>query len=198
MAFSDLAPNQMVNENDASTGGFAVIGAKNQPNECYTKARALATYSLNASNMSGYADNQLVPKSAWSSSAIVFTPYSYNGTIRSVSTGPSFQFTFQITIDVYGAPAWNQIVAGSSTVTISQSTSGTNGVTNVQYVSGTLYQCNTVQGIVSNTVNASVTFCNIRVTDGTTQHTHTFAVPVTFTPTEIGNGVVKTVSVNVT
>jgi AraC-like DNA-binding protein len=69
MAFSDLASNQMVNENDASTGGFTAIGAKNPATQCYTKTQALAAYNLNASNMSAYAGNQLVPKSVWVSGA---------------------------------------------------------------------------------------------------------------------------------
>jgi hypothetical protein len=128
----------------------------------------------------------------------VFSPYSYTGEIQSVSTGPSFQFTFQMRINTSGAPSWNQIIGGSSSISITQGTSGTNGVTNVLFVGGTIYQCNSVQGIVSNTVNATITLCNIRVSDGSTQHTHTFAVPVTFTPTEIGNGAIKSVSVNVT
>ena len=125
-----------------------------------------------------------------------FTPYSYSGTIRSVSAGPSFQFKFEITIDVFGAPAWNAITGG--TVTINQGSSNTNGITNIMHVSGTLYQCQTVVNVVSNTVNASVTLCNIGVSNGSTTHTHTFAVPVTFTPTEIGIGASKSVTVNVT
>lgn len=72
MAWNDLQPNQMVNGNDATTGGFVQIGPTNAANECYTKARALATYQLNASNMASFADNQLVPKNIWASGVIVF------------------------------------------------------------------------------------------------------------------------------
>jgi hypothetical protein len=70
MAFSDLQPNQMVNGNDAATSGFIQIGPTNAGNECYTKARALATYQLNPAGFAPYSDNQLVPKSAWASGAV--------------------------------------------------------------------------------------------------------------------------------
>ncbi|HEY6143748.1 MAG TPA: hypothetical protein VIV55_10090 [Flavobacterium sp.] len=73
MAFADLQPNQMVDENNASTGGFSAIGAKNPANQCYTKAQALAAYSLDASLMSAYTNNQLVPKSVWNSGIITGT-----------------------------------------------------------------------------------------------------------------------------
>lgn len=67
MAFSDLQPNQMVDENAASTGGFTAIGPKLSPaNRCYTKAEALAAYQLNAAAMDSFASNELVPKSVWS------------------------------------------------------------------------------------------------------------------------------------
>lgn len=66
MAFNDLAPNQMVDENNASTGGFVSIGPKNPGNQMYTKQQALSAYSLVASPyMDSYASNQLVPKSVW-------------------------------------------------------------------------------------------------------------------------------------
>jgi uncharacterized delta-60 repeat protein len=65
MAFADLQPNQMVDEANASTGGFTAIGAKNPANQCYTKSQALTAYNLDAVSMGSYANNQLVPKSVW-------------------------------------------------------------------------------------------------------------------------------------
>lgn len=70
MAFADLQPNQMVDENNAATGGFTSIGPKNPATQCYSKAQALAAYNLSASAMNGYADNQLVPKEVWVTGAI--------------------------------------------------------------------------------------------------------------------------------
>ncbi len=137
-----------------------------------------------------------LPPTTTTTTTAVFTPFSYTGEVQSVSTGPAFQFTFQLRIDVSGAPAWNQIVGG--TVTINQGTSGTNGITNILHVSGNIYQCNTTQGIVSNAGNATITLCGIGVSNGSTTHTHQFVVPITYTPTEIGNGVIKSVTVNVT
>jgi hypothetical protein len=87
MAFADLASNQMVDENNASTGGFTAIGPKNPGNQCYTKAQALAAYQLNASLMNDYADNRLVPKGVWGPASIAVYHYyvsSYSQTASSI------------------------------------------------------------------------------------------------------------------
>jgi hypothetical protein len=88
MAFADLAANQMVDENNASTGGFVSIGPKNPGNQCYTKAQALAAYSLSAANMSGYANNQLVPKSAWATGVVSY-PFNFINTSSNSVTPPA-------------------------------------------------------------------------------------------------------------
>ena len=67
MAFSSLAANQMVSEADAATGGFTLNSGQSHgsSNQCMTKSAALTKYNINASAMSSYANNQLVPKSTW-------------------------------------------------------------------------------------------------------------------------------------
>ena len=67
MAWSGLLGNQMVTFTDAQGGGFALKAGQSAvtSNQCMTKDAALAKYNLNATNMSSYASNQLVPKSAW-------------------------------------------------------------------------------------------------------------------------------------
>lgn len=72
MAWSSLASNQMVSFTDAQGGGFALQSGQSNvnSNQCMTKSEALAKYVLNASNMSSYASNQLVPKSTWVSGVV--------------------------------------------------------------------------------------------------------------------------------
>lgn len=68
MAWGDLASNQMVTFTDAQTSSF-VLNSGQSPvtsNECMTKSQALTKYNIDASAMSAYASNQLVPKSVWS------------------------------------------------------------------------------------------------------------------------------------
>ena len=67
MAFSSLTSNQMVSEADAATAGFTLNSGQSHgsSNQCMTKSAALTKYNIDASAMSSYANNQLVPRSAW-------------------------------------------------------------------------------------------------------------------------------------
>ena len=67
MAWNDLANNQMVSEADAATAGFTLNSGQSHgsSNQCMTKSAALTKYNINASAMSSYANNQLVPKGSW-------------------------------------------------------------------------------------------------------------------------------------
>lgn len=75
MAWNDVASGQMVSYFDASTSGIPLLSGQSHfttlpaANQCMTKANMQAKYNLNASNLTTYASNQLVPKSAWASSA---------------------------------------------------------------------------------------------------------------------------------
>ena len=83
MSWSGLASNQMVTFTDAQTSPF-MLNAGQFPvtsNECMTKLQALTKYNLDASAMSAYANNQLVPKSVWQSAV--------SGLIFSVALGNS-------------------------------------------------------------------------------------------------------------
>lgn len=77
MAWADLASNQMVSFTDAQSGGFSLNSGQSQTtsNQCMTKSDALTKYNLNASLMSSFANNQLVPKSTWASAAVVAYHY---------------------------------------------------------------------------------------------------------------------------
>lgn len=91
MAFSNLASNQMVSFTEAQSSGFSLNVNQSQEtsNKCMTKDETLAKYNLNASLMSTYSSNQLVPKSVWGSGADTTPPtvstitwrtdYDYNG-----------------------------------------------------------------------------------------------------------------------
>ena len=61
------ASNQMVTFTQAQSLGFALKAGQSHvtSNQCMTKSDALAKYNIDASAMSSYANNQLVPRSAW-------------------------------------------------------------------------------------------------------------------------------------
>ena len=70
------ASNQMVTFTQAQSLGFSLKSGQSHvtSNQCMTKSDALAKYNV---TISGYADNQLVPKSAWVS-VVVGIPFSTN------------------------------------------------------------------------------------------------------------------------
>ena len=63
MAWEDLANNQMVSFTDAQTSGFSLKSGQSHvtSNQCMTRLDIVTKYNV---SISGYADNQLVPKSA--------------------------------------------------------------------------------------------------------------------------------------
>jgi hypothetical protein len=65
MAWIDLANNQIPNYTDLSTSGLTLKSGQAHlaSTECPTKAQLNAKYSLNASLLTSFSDNQLVPKS---------------------------------------------------------------------------------------------------------------------------------------
>lgn len=60
-------PNQMVSFTEAQSLGFSLKSGQSHvtSNQCMTKSEALAKYNVDASAMSSYANNQLVPRSVW-------------------------------------------------------------------------------------------------------------------------------------
>lgn len=71
MPWSNLASNQMVSFTDAQTSGIVLKPGQSQvtSNQCMTKAEIIAKYYV---TISGYSDNQLVPKSAWNGNVFIF------------------------------------------------------------------------------------------------------------------------------
>ena len=69
------ASNQMVTFTQAQSLGFALKSGQSHvtSNQCMTKSDALAKYNVDADAMSSYADNQLVPRSAWVSAIVSFS-----------------------------------------------------------------------------------------------------------------------------
>jgi hypothetical protein len=63
MPWNDLASNQMVSFTDAQTSGFTLKSGQSHvtSNQCMTRLDIVTKYNV---SISGYADNQLVPKSA--------------------------------------------------------------------------------------------------------------------------------------
>jgi hypothetical protein len=64
MPWNDLASNQMVSFIDAQTSGFPLKSGQSHvtSNQCMTKSEILTKYNV---TISGYDDNQLVPKNGW-------------------------------------------------------------------------------------------------------------------------------------
>lgn len=64
MAWNDLLANQIVSYTDVQGGGFTLNSGytSTTSNRCMTKTNALEKYNLNATNLSAYSSNQLVPK----------------------------------------------------------------------------------------------------------------------------------------
>lgn len=79
MSWSALANNQMVNQDDAQSSPFSLNSGQSHGSGqlCFTKAMALTKYNLDASAMSAYASNQLVPKQVWASGSVTPTPVGY-------------------------------------------------------------------------------------------------------------------------
>lgn len=67
MAWGDLTNSQMVSFTDAQGSGFALQSGQSSvtSNQCMTKSEVLAKYVINASTISSYSSNQLVPKGLW-------------------------------------------------------------------------------------------------------------------------------------
>ncbi|MDI6034841.1 fibronectin type III domain-containing protein [Flavobacterium sp. LB2P84] len=86
------ASNHMVSFTAAQSLGFSLNSGQSNvtSNQCMTKSEALAKYNLNASSMSSYASNQLVPRSVWVNALTYYTfnfiggpGYSYGGSCGS-------------------------------------------------------------------------------------------------------------------
>lgn len=92
------ASNQMVTFTQAQSLGFTLNSGQSHTtsNKCMTKNDALVKYNLDASAMSSYASNQLVPKSAWVNALTYYTYQISSGgcsdpveTINLYSSSPS-------------------------------------------------------------------------------------------------------------
>jgi hypothetical protein len=117
MSWSGLASNQMVTFTDAQTSPFTLNSGQSSvtSNECMTKSQALTKYNLDASAMSAYANNQLVPKSVWVSGVTYtqifgwkYNPCSSDATIYEGSDGLYYTDTtgtlLNATIYIYAGP----------------------------------------------------------------------------------------------
>jgi hypothetical protein len=81
MAWIDLASNQMVSYTDAQTSGFALNSGQSQTtsNQCMTKSDITTKYNV---TISGYSNNQLVPKSDWVGVGYAFYWQRYGGSTQ--------------------------------------------------------------------------------------------------------------------
>jgi hypothetical protein len=94
MAWGDLASNQMVSYNDASSGGFTLKpGQTNSSSpQCMTKNDAFTKYNLaTTSNTNTVASNQLMRKDYWTAATVL--PYSYTLYYQTQADVSLFGFT---------------------------------------------------------------------------------------------------------
>lgn len=99
------ASSQMVAFTQASTLGFTLNAGQSHvtSNQCMTKSEALAKYNISAGNMSGFANNQLVPRSAWVNS-VIGIPFTTNLN--------SFNNSFEICEFTQQYPITNYTISG--------------------------------------------------------------------------------------
>jgi hypothetical protein len=85
------ASNQMVSFTQVQSLGFTLNAGQSHvtSNQCMTKSESLAKYNLDASAMGSYANNQLVPRSAWVS-GIVGLNFQLIETTLTESTGATW------------------------------------------------------------------------------------------------------------
>ncbi|AXQ66546.1 MAG: hypothetical protein [Caudoviricetes sp.] len=90
------ASNQMVTFTEAQSLGFSLKSGQSHvtSSQCMTKNDALVKYNIDASAMSSYANNQLVPRSVWVISEYISTlivgekdPYDYSWGYKSPPSG---------------------------------------------------------------------------------------------------------------
>lgn len=158
MAWSSLASNQMVTFTNAADGGFSLNSGQSHvaSNKCMTKDEALTKYNLDASPMSAYASNQLVPKSAWFASAggnsqvTIVNNLAIGGTelfIDGYSQGP---------VEGFGSQFLYDVPAGSNIYVVAN---GFGTFVNVAvYINGNFYA--NYQGTPATTDNFTVVFGN--------------------------------------
>jgi hypothetical protein len=124
MSWSGLASNEMVTFTNAQGGGFTLNSGQSPvtSNECMTKSQALTKYNLDASAMSAYANNQLVPKSVWVSGV---TSYSYEVRLGNSNAEACSAFTETVYSDssifaegivIYTTSALTTVVTGYTRV----------------------------------------------------------------------------------
>jgi hypothetical protein len=84
MAWNDLLDNQMISFIDLQSSGFSLNPGQSHratlTNQCITKSESLVKYNIKATNLSIYADNQLIPKT--SNGIINIVPNSSIGCVR--------------------------------------------------------------------------------------------------------------------
>lgn len=147
MAWNDLTDTQMVSYTDAQTSGFPLKSGQSNvtSNQCMTKLDITTKYNV---NISGYTDNQLVPKSAWVASefsAIMMVGYA-NG-----SYGYANAYIGAITnTDLSSIAGANSVLTGlayntsARTISIAINNGSTtiipNGWTSVRIVSTTFFR----------------------------------------------------------
>lgn len=144
MSWAGLASNQMVTFTNAQGGGFTLNAGQSNvtSDQCMTKSDALTKYNLDASAMSAYANNQLVPKSTWVSAA--------SGLIFSVALGNRAAEACSATFaDVYSnTSVWDIGITLYTDITL---TTPVTGFTRVVY-EGDYYSLNTTTGVVGSSL----------------------------------------------
>lgn len=99
MAWSSLASNQMVNQDDAQSSPFSLNSGQSHGSgtQCFTKDAALTKYNLDASVMSGFASNQLVPKSSWVAGAVA-NAFTFGPDVSATASGSCLLSTTGYTV----------------------------------------------------------------------------------------------------
>jgi hypothetical protein len=117
MAWSDIASNQIPSFNDAQTSGFYLQSGQSGSSsvQCMTKNDALTKYVLDSSFMSGYTNDQLVPKSVWVNGvSITWSSFPTKSFFSTTTNIGSFGTTLTVVGKSYAIQARAQKISGTS------------------------------------------------------------------------------------
>lgn len=164
------ASNQMVTFTQAQSLGFALNSGQSHvtSNQCMTKSDVLTKYNIDASAMSSYANNQLVPRSAWVNNVWAFNiGNQYSSSSEGINGSCiSCAYPGQSTIVLYAKQS--NIINGTVLYSDANATIPyVNGnYSNQFYKNGSVFSINNT-GVVSDFTSCTVGFSNSLVVSNT-------------------------------
>ncbi len=145
MGWSSLADNQIPSFADAWDCGFFFVSGRVPPNtdQCVSKEDALYYFQIGSTPLASYANNQLIPKSAWVATFFSNWYYqSYTTTTQTTSgtvtiTGTNATFNARAVVIDSGGTCNTSITINGNTVSVYRPIPGTSDSTSFTLAPGT-------------------------------------------------------------